>query len=77
MAGKIVIGGVTTTPAIVEVTPKLRCSPATVANAIRDAIVDPLEDLNGVAEYKREIAVVMGSRALIDAVSDSERRQAL
>jgi carbon-monoxide dehydrogenase medium subunit len=77
MAGKIVIGGVTTTPAIVEVTPKLGCSPATVANAIRDAIVDPLEDLNGVAEYKREIAVVMGSRALIDAVSDSERRQAL
>jgi carbon-monoxide dehydrogenase medium subunit len=75
IAGKIVIGGVTATPAIVEVTPKLGRSPEAVANAIRDAIVDPLEDLNGGAEYKREIAVVMGSRALIDAVSDSERRQ--
>lgn len=74
-AGKIVIGGVTATPTTIEVTGDLRDDRSAMADIIRKAIVDPLEDLNGDAEYKREIAIVMAARALADAVSDSDRRR--
>jgi aerobic carbon-monoxide dehydrogenase medium subunit len=72
-AGKIVVGGVTATPTIIEVTRELENDRSEMAEAIGQAIVDPLEDLNGDAEYKREIAVVMAGRALADAISDSNR----
>jgi aerobic carbon-monoxide dehydrogenase medium subunit len=74
MAGKIVIGGVTATPSVVEITPDLGRSSVEVGNVVRETIVDPLEDLNGDAEYKREMAAVIAGRALTDAISDSERR---
>jgi carbon-monoxide dehydrogenase medium subunit len=75
MAGRIVVGGVTATPSVVRVTPDLVRSSVEVGNAVREAIIDPLEDLNGDAEYKREIAVVIAGRALTDAILDSERRR--
>ncbi len=73
--GKIVIGGVTATPKTIAVTRELGNDLSRMADAIRKAIVDPLEDLNGDAEYKTEIAVVMAKRALADSVSDSGRRR--
>jgi CO/xanthine dehydrogenase FAD-binding subunit len=71
--GKIVIGGVTATPKVIELTRDVRDDQAAMADIIRKTIVDPLEDLNGDAEYKREIAIVMAARALADAVIDSDR----
>ena len=73
--GKLVVGGVTSKPAILELTPDNRSMPETAPEVIRAAIVDPLEDLNGDAEYKREIAVVMGGRALSDALLNAERKR--
>lgn len=72
--GMIVVGGVTARPTIIELTGEVASSQEAVANVVREAIVEPLEDLNGDAEYKREIAVVMARRALADAISDSERK---
>lgn len=73
--GRIVIGGVTATPTSIQVALELKNDRSEMARAVRQAIVDPLEDLNGDAEYKREIAVVMAARALGDAVSDVKRRR--
>lgn len=70
--GKLVIGGVTPVPIVIEV-PAGRsddgCMTA-LANSIRSAVTNPLEDHNGDAEYKREMAVVFGLRALADARVD-------
>ena len=38
-----------------------------LANLVRSAAVNVLEDQNGDSEYKREMAVVYGLRALADA----------
>lgn len=75
--GRIVVGGVTSVPITVQVPEKTSEDGgdlAALADAIRAAIVDPLEDQNGDAEYKREMAVVFGLRALADARRDSKTR---
>lgn len=70
--GKLAIGGVTAVPIVIDV-PAGRlddgCRTA-IAGSIRSAVTDPLEDHNGDADYKREMAVVFGLRALADARID-------
>lgn len=75
--GRIVVGGVTPVPITVQV-PEKACEDcgdlAALADTMRAAIVDPLEDQNGDAEYKREMAVLFGFRAFADAQRDSKIR---
>lgn len=66
-AGKLAIGGVCATPMIVEVPSREIAAEPVIGDLIRAAIGEPLEDQNGDAEYKREMAVVFGARALTDA----------
>lgn len=66
-AFKVVIGGATAVPVLIEMAAATTAGRGVVADLIRAAIEDPLEDQNGDAEYKREMAVVFGMRALADA----------
>lgn len=73
--GQVVIGGVTPIPISVQVSARGADDDRSLdalADAIRAAVIDPLEDQNGDADYKREMAVVFGLRALADARSDSK-----
>lgn len=74
-AGKLVIGGVTATPAIVDVPSHEVAAQPALGNLIRAAIREPLEDQNGDAEYKLEMAVVFGGRALTDARADGDAKK--
>jgi carbon-monoxide dehydrogenase medium subunit len=74
-AGKLVIGGVTATPAIVDVPSHEVAAQPALGNLIRAAIKEPLEDQNGEAEYKLEMAVVFGGRALTDARADGDAKK--
>jgi carbon-monoxide dehydrogenase medium subunit len=74
-AGKLVIGGVTATPAIVDVPSHEVATQPALGNLIRAAIKEPLEDQNGDAEYKLEMAVVFGGRALTDARADGDAKK--
>jgi carbon-monoxide dehydrogenase medium subunit len=74
-AGKLVIGGVTATPAIVDVPSHEVAAQPALGNLIRAAIKEPLEDQNGDAEYKLEMAVVFGGRALTDARADGDAKK--
>lgn len=69
---KLAIGGITARPVILSL--PVGVSEWERDEAIRSSIEEPMTDLNGDAEYKRELAVVMASRALIDARDDAERR---
>ncbi len=73
--GKLVIGGVTATPAIVDVSSHEVAAQPVVGDLIRAAIKEPLEDQNGDAEYKLEMAVVFGVRALTDARADGSAKK--
>lgn len=64
--GILAIGGVTAVAAIIEI-PTGGKETAELAALIRAAIESPLEDQNGEADYKREMAVVFGTRAVADA----------
>lgn len=66
-ASRVVVGGATAIPAMIEVPVEESRRMADIADRIRAAIEDPLEDQNGDAEYKRAMAVVFGMRALADA----------
>ncbi len=70
--GKLVIGGVSATPAIVDVPSREIAAQPALGELIRVAIKEPLEDQNGDAEYKREMAVVFGTRALADARAEDD-----
>lgn len=65
-AGAIVVGGVTPTPMFIPLTSS-GVRPDEIGDLIRRSILNPLEDANGDAEYKRELAVIIGCRALADA----------
>ena len=75
-AERIVIGGATAVPVVIDVPREAAAVQDTVAGLIRAAIENPLEDQNGDAEYKREMAVVFGLRALADARADGDVRKA-
>lgn len=67
-AGKLVVGGITSIPAAISVAAAGGDSGSNaLAESIRAAIGEPIEDHNGDAEYKREMAVVFGMRAVADA----------
>lgn len=68
-SGRLVVGGVTPVPIVIEFVAGNAddIRKTEVSNSIRAAITNPLEDHNGDAEYKREMAVVFGWRALADA----------
>jgi carbon-monoxide dehydrogenase medium subunit len=76
---RLVFGAVGTTPIVVEVGPALSGAEITeeraraAAELARDA-VDPLEDVRGSAEYKRDMAVVFGRRALMAANRDARAK---
>ena len=74
-AGRVVIGGVSATPTVVDVVSHEIAAPSALGDLIRAAITEPLEDQNGDAEYKREMAVVFGSRALADARANADPRE--
>lgn len=66
-AGTLAIGGVTGVPAIVEVPAVSSGKALELDTIIRAAIQEPIKDQNGDADYKREMAVVFGMRAVQDA----------
>lgn len=70
---RLAIGGITAQPTILSL--PIGISPSDRDEAIRSSIEEPMADLNGDAEYKREMAVVMASRALLDAHHDAERKR--
>ena len=72
-ACKVVIGGATAVPVVIDVA--AAAGNGFVADLIRTAIEDVLEDQNGDAEYKREMAVVFGMRALADARADEHAKR--
>lgn len=72
---KVVIGGATAVPVVVEVPVANGAENGFIADLIRATIEDPLEDQNGDAEYKREMAVVFGMRALADARADGRLKR--
>jgi len=74
-AGRVAIGGVSATPTVVDVVSREIAAPSALGDLIRAAITEPLEDQNGDAEYKREMAVVFGSRALADARANADSRE--
>lgn len=75
-AGKLVIGGVSATPTVVDVSSHEIAAQPALGDLIRAAIREPLEDQNGDAEYKREMAVVFCARALRDARANADSRGA-
>lgn len=74
-AGRLVVGGVSATPAIIEVPSREIAAQPALGDLIRAAIEEPLEDQNGDAEYKREMAAVFGGRALADARANADPRE--
>lgn len=64
--GTLAIGGVTAVASAIEV-PDTSLGVSDLAAVIRAAIQHPIEDQNGDADYKREMAVVFGTRAVQDA----------
>lgn len=70
--GTLAIGGVTAVPAIVEVPAVSSGKALELTATIRAAIQEPIEDQNGDADYKREMAVVFGVRAVQDARRNAE-----
>jgi CO/xanthine dehydrogenase FAD-binding subunit len=76
VAAALVLGAVGATPVAVPVEPLLAGRPpssqalAAAAEAARDR-VDPLDDVRGSADYKRDMAVVIGRRALALAAQRS------
>jgi aerobic carbon-monoxide dehydrogenase medium subunit len=74
-AGKLVIGGVTPTPTMLDVLSYEIAAQPLLGDIIRAAIKEPLEDQNGDAEYKREMAAVFGGRALTDARADGDAKK--
>jgi aerobic carbon-monoxide dehydrogenase medium subunit len=71
-AARLVLGAVGTTPIVVEVSEALEGDLITEQRARAAAelarfAVDPLDDVRGSAEYKRDMAVVFGRRALLAA----------
>jgi carbon-monoxide dehydrogenase medium subunit len=75
-ACRVVIGGAAAVPVVVEVPAEYTPGDGVVADMIRAAIENPLEDQNGDADYKREMAVVFGMRALADARADARKKAA-
>lgn len=74
-AGVLVIGGITAVPVTMEVAAgRSGKGSVELAASIRAAIEAPIEDQNGDAEYKREMAVVFGERAVADARHNSASR---
>jgi aerobic carbon-monoxide dehydrogenase medium subunit len=75
---RLVLGAVGSTPVEVDVSGVLVGQPITEAT-VREAAelarsqVDPNEDVRGSAEYKREMAVVFGRRALLAAAARAGR----
>jgi carbon-monoxide dehydrogenase medium subunit len=67
--GKLAIGGVTPVPIVFDVAAFKPGDQSNIVlvNSIRSAMVAPLQDSNGDAEYKREMAIVYGLRALNEA----------
>lgn len=70
---RLAIGGITARPVILSLPVSVSVSERD--EVIRSSIEEPMVDLNGDAEYKRELAVVMASRALVDARDDADRRR--
>jgi carbon-monoxide dehydrogenase medium subunit len=72
----VAIGGIAGSPIVVDATPAVSAglTAAAVADfevAVRAACGDPFEDLNGDAEYRREMAVVQARRALLAAAGSA------
>jgi carbon-monoxide dehydrogenase medium subunit len=71
-SARVVVGAVGPTPVLVDLTHALAGKPVDEARA-RDAVeelrevVEPIEDVRGTAEYKRDMAVVLAQRALLVA----------
>lgn len=68
----VAIGGVAATPTVVDVSAAVAAGLTDAALAqvdadVRAACAEPFEDLNGNAEYRREMAVVHARRALLAA----------
>ena len=72
--GKLVIGGVTAVPIIIVVQAG-RTDLTALGNVIRSGAINSLEDQNGDSEYKREMAVVYGLRALADAQANASGKE--
>ena len=69
----VAIGGIAGTPILIDLTEAVRgtsddASLTAVADAVRAACPDPYEDLNGDAEYRREMAVIHARRAVAAAL---------
>jgi carbon-monoxide dehydrogenase medium subunit len=68
----VAIGGVAATPIVVDISAAVAAALtdaalAQVDEAVRAACGEPFEDLNGNAEYRREMAVIHARRALLAA----------
>lgn len=75
---RLVLGAVGPTPVVIPVADELRGERAgndrfARAAALARDRVDPLDDTRGSAEYKREMAVVIGRRALALAAARAEK----
>lgn len=71
-AARVAIGGATPVPVCTQlpaINGALSEVQDAVESAIRQAIVDPMDDANGSAEYKTEMAVVYGLRAIETALT--------
>lgn len=71
-ASVVAIGGISGAPVVVDATGTVEAGLGDAAlagfeAAVRAAAADPLQDLNGDAEYRREMAVVHARRALLAA----------
>jgi carbon-monoxide dehydrogenase medium subunit len=71
-AARLVLGAVGATPVVVEVDEALSGAEITEERAraaaeLARAAVDPLDDVRGSADYKRDMAVVFSRRALVAA----------
>jgi carbon-monoxide dehydrogenase medium subunit len=72
----VAIGGIAGSPIVVDASAAVGASlsPAALAqfdDAVRAACSEPFEDLNGDAEYRREMAVVHARRALLAAAGSA------
>jgi len=74
---RVAIGGVAARPVLVDLTNVLgngvdEAALERAADAVREACADAFEDLNGDAEYRREMAAVYARRAIV-AAGDAPR----
>lgn len=71
-SGQLAIGGVSRSPVAFEIAAVLQAETSTqkqaLAKIIDEEITDPLADLNGATDYKREMAIVFGLKAITQAV---------